>query len=119
VLLLLGLAAPAAAQQPDTTRDVRVDVSRLPINLRRIERELRSMAIREERDGLNLRYQVEVFGRLPAVTFFTPEDNLAVGPVPYGGPTHRDMIEHVTPQEFRSPVMDFGSLFKWLGAKVK
>ena len=44
---------------------------------------------------------------------------VATAAVPYGAPTHREMIEHVTPQEYRSPVMDFNALFKWLADKAK
>jgi hypothetical protein len=29
------------------------------------------------------------------------------------------MIDHITPPEFRSPVMDFNSLFRWLADKTK
>ena len=115
--LLCGVAFPAGAQQRD--RAPEVDVSRLPLDLERIERQLRSASVREDRDGLNLRYQVEVFGRAPAIELFTREDNLTSGPVPYGAPTHREMVDHVTPQEFRSPVMDFNALFRWLSEKAK
>ena len=110
-VVLSGVAGTAMAQQ--------VDVSRLPLDLVRIERQLRQSSITEERDGLNLRYQVEVFGRAPEIRLFSPEDNLRTGPVPYGAPTHREIIEHITPREFRSPVMDFNSLIRWLADKAK
>jgi hypothetical protein len=124
VVLWLGLVGPASAQQRTEQdappRDAAVDVSRLPLDLRRIHRELRQSAtVSEERDGLSLRYQIEVFGLAPEIRLFTPEDNLTTGPVPYGAPTHQEFIEHVTPKEFRSPVMDFNSLFKWLAEKAK
>ncbi len=125
--LLLGLAHGAGAQTtggntvppaaPDT--GVQVDVSRLPINLARIQRQLRLSEIREERDGLNLRYFVDVYAKAPALQFFTKEDNLMYGPVPYGGPTHKQILEVITPQEHRSPVMDFSSVFRWLADKSK
>ncbi|HEY6360232.1 MAG TPA: hypothetical protein VIX63_03970 [Vicinamibacterales bacterium] len=121
-VLLLGLADSASAQQgPDRAQaaSIQVDVSRLPLNLERIQRELRQSTLTEERDSLKLRYQIEVFGRAPEIRFFTPEDNLTTGPVPYGAPTHQEMIQHVTPQEYRSPVMDFSSLFRWLAQKAK
>ena len=47
--VMLWLASAAGAQ---TT----VDVSRLPIDVERIQRELQQSTIREEHDGLNLRY---------------------------------------------------------------
>jgi hypothetical protein len=106
------LALPAAAQ--DT-----VDVGKLPVNLERIQRQLQQTSVREERDGLNLRYVVDVFGRAPQIELFTKEENLKDGPVPYGAPTHRQMIEQITPQEYRAPAADFGALFRWLADKAK
>ena len=111
-LLSSALALPAAAQ--DT-----VDVGKLPVNLDRIQRQLQQTSVREERDGLNLRYVVDVFGRAPQIELFTKQENLKDGPVPYGAPTHRQMIEQITPQEYRAPAADFGALFRWLADKAK
>ena len=111
-MVLLGAAGSAGAQQ--------VDVSRLPINIERIRRELTvALSDHEQREGLNLHYQIEVFGRAPAIKLFTAADNLKNGPVPYGAPTHREMVDQMTPQEFRAPIMDFSALFKWLADKTK
>ncbi len=111
-MLCIVAVGPAAAQT--------IDVSRLPIDMDRIRRELRqAVPDRVQQDGLNLRYQIEVFGRAPAITLFTAADNLTNGPVPYGAPTHRDILEQITPREFRAPVMDFTALFKWLAGKTK
>ena len=112
VLVGVGLQARPDAQEA-------VDVSRLPLNLDRIQRGLRQSAIREERQGLNLRYVVEVYGQAPPFVLFGPEDNLVHGPVPYGAPTHKDMIEHVTPKEYRAPAADFSALVRWLAERTK
>jgi hypothetical protein len=96
-----------------------VDVGKLPVNLDRIQRQLQQATVREERDGLKLRYVVDVYGRAPQIELFTKQDNLESGPVPYGAPTHRQMIEAVTPQEYRAPAADFSSLFRWLADKAK
>ena len=122
--LALGLGVPAMAQQrrervQPVAVQTTIDVSRLPVNLQRIQRELRQSTVTEHRDGLNLRYQVEVFGRAPEVRLFTPEDNLRTGPVPYGAPTHQDIIRHITPKEFSSPAMDLSALARWLAEKAK
>jgi len=111
-LLSFTLALPAAAQS-------RVDVGKLPIDLERIQRQLQQGAVREERDGLNLRYVVDVYGQAPRIELFAPAPNVMTGPSPYGAPTHRQMIEMVTPQEHRAPAADFGSLFRWLADKAK
>lgn len=124
-LALFGFAPSVSAQQASTgperdgsapvTQQARVNVDRLPVNLQRIQRQLaQSTREREERDGVNLKYMIEVFGQAPPIELFTPEDNLRNGPVPYGAPTHREMLYMITPQEFRSPAMDFSGLFRWL-----
>ena len=115
-LMLPGLTAPAAAQLPQPTgtsgrgvdrvvATTTIDVSRLPVDLRRIEREFRQTTIREERDGLNLRYFVDVYAKAPPIVLFTREDNLLSGPVPYGAPTHYEMLEMMTPREFRGSTL--------------
>ena len=93
-------AAPAASSTPVATTGS-VDVSRLPINIARIQREFRAAEIREQHQGLNLRYFVEVFAPAPPLVFLKKEDNLMYGPVPYGAPTHRDMLWMLTPPAHR------------------
>jgi hypothetical protein len=118
VVLLLAAAVPAAAQDGvDVER--RVDVDRLPLDLNRIQRELRQSTEHVTRDGLNLRYVLQIYGAAPRLELFTKEDNLVNGPVPYGGPTHRQMLEVMTPQEFRAPIMDFSALMRWLADRNK
>lgn len=101
-------ASPAESVAPA------LDVDRLPINLGRIQRQLYRATIRDEHEGLNLRYFVDVFAPAPPIRLFTRQDNLLWGPAPYGAPTHRDMLDLVTPREFRSPPMDFSALVRWL-----
>ena len=113
VVALNTPAAPAAATAPA------IDVSRLPIDLRRIEKGFRQTTIREERDGLNLRYFVDVYAKAPNIVLFTREDNLFYGPVPYGGPTHSEMLRMITPQEHSAPAANVGNLFRWLSGNKK
>jgi hypothetical protein len=96
-----------------------IDVSRLPINLSRIQRQLRQSSVRDESAGLRLRYIVDVYGQAPRIELFTKQDNLLNGPVPYGGPTHQDLLQVITPQEHRAPAANFGNLFRWLSDKAK
>jgi len=111
-LLVLGAAHAASAQQTS------VDVKRLPVDLNKLTRDLRQTAASESHNGLHIRYTVDVYGQAPRVEFFTKQDNLKSGPVPYGAPSHREMIEHVTPIEYRPPVMDFSALLRWLSDKT-
>jgi len=111
-LLVLGAAHAASAQQAS------VDVKRLPVDLNKLTRELRQTPATESHNGLHIRYTVDVYGQAPRIEFFTKQDNLKDGPVPYGAPSHREMIEHVTPIEYRPPVMDFSALLRWLSDKT-
>jgi hypothetical protein len=89
VAAVVGLSAAAlsgpsvfAQQQPpaDATRSGAqapppasgVDVTRLPLDLQRIERQLRKTREREEFDGMRLRYFVDVFGQSPRIELFAP-----------------------------------------------
>jgi len=107
----------AADGQPSAGSQI--DVSRLPINIERIHRQLRQTTVREERDGLNLRYIVDVYGQAPRLELFTKKDNLREGAVPYGAPTHQDMLNVMTPQEYRAPAADFTSLLRWFSGNKK
>jgi hypothetical protein len=109
-----GGSAPAAKPAEST-----VDVSRLPINLDRIQRQLRQSTVRDESDGLRLRYVVDVFGQAPRIELFGGSQNSLTGPAPYGAPTHQDMLQIMTPQEFSAPAANFGNLFRWLADKAK
>lgn len=123
-LLVFGLAHAAAAQQPASTPPEsdapRVDVTRLPINLNRINRGLQQTSERAERDGLRIRYSIDVYGTAPRIQVVDPtRDNLLTGPVPYGAPTHREMLQIMTPQEYRAPVADFSALMRWIQDRSK
>ena len=112
LMIIFGAASTATAQQSS------VDVKRLPLDLGKITKELRQSSETENHNGLRLRYRVDVYGEAPRIELFTKQDNLANGPVPYGAPTHREMIEHVTPIEYRAPYADLSNLLRWLKDKA-
>jgi len=125
-LLISGLAPVASAQQPPagvpaaTAAAPSVDVSRLGLDLARINRGLQQAASASDATGLNLRYVIDVYGKAPRLDVLDPKrDNLRYGPVPYGAPTHQQMLDVMTPPEFRAPVMDFNALMRWLSDKSK
>jgi hypothetical protein len=128
--LVLGLAAHAAAQAPEPVPAPAASApAALPaastqneqygLNLSRIQRGLRRSAERQDYDGLNLRYYVSVYAPAPSIRLFGKQDNLVFGPAPYGGPTHRDMMQIMTPQEFSAPAADLNSLSRWFTNKSK
>ena len=84
-----------------------------------IQRQLRQSTVRDESDGLRLRYVVDVFGQAPRIELFGGRENALTGPAPYGAPTHQDMLQIMTPQEFSAPAANFGNLFRWLSDKAK
>src|ERR1051325_5122579 len=93
-LLVFGAAHAASAQQST------VAVKRLPIDLSKVTAQLRQSAATESHNLLHIRYTVDVYGQAPRIQLFTKQDNLVSGPVPYGAPSHREFIEHNTPQEY-------------------
>jgi hypothetical protein len=123
-LLVVGLAAGANAQTTESSAQPAPPATPEPtqqygLNLARIQRGLQKSAERQDYDGLNLRFYVNVYAPAPPIKLFTPLDNLLYGPSPYGAPTHRDMMNLMTPQEFSAPAADFSGLARWLANKAK
>ena len=114
LLLVLGLASPALAQDPASAQDPPappIDATKLGVDLTRIEKGLRIAATRDKevRDGLRLEFSIQVFGQAPKLDILQGID-LVNGAVPGTAPTHRQFIEHVTPQIYRQPGVDFFGL---------
>jgi hypothetical protein len=114
-VLAVSLAAaplPALAQaQPQTAPTdpaPAINPEALGVSVSRIQRRLAadSRARTEGNTPLKLEYRVDVFGTAPALRFFAGQD-LRFGGVPSSAPTHADMLYMWTPQEFRSPRVDF------------
>jgi hypothetical protein len=117
-LLIGGLVTPALAQNQDPPRaNATIDVSRLGIDVSRIHRQLQQSESRPRTRGLNLQYYIDVYGSKPALQLFATPKEAMEGPVPFGEPTHQEMRNIMTPQEFRAPAMDFSALIRWLADK--
>jgi len=102
-------AQPAASSSTTTTSES----AQLPVSLDRIQRALAAPAPLELKEQHPI-FRLEVFGRKP-----TLEDVLGekfwFGPTPYGGMTHREFMDMVTPKE----AQPFGSVTgKYLVADV-
>lgn len=96
----------------------------IPVSLDRIRRGLAAQPrTREVRNNLRLEYYVDVFGKSPDLQLFAPEMNLTNAPVMYGGMTHQEFLQVVTPEEFRAPAADISgaiaALIKWAAEKKK
>ena len=127
---VFGVAWPALAQetqpppQPHSAAEIYIDPTKLGISLERIQKGLRIAEAREQRkeDGLRLEYNVQVFGAAPRIDVLSGFD-LFNGQVPGSAPTHREFIEYVTPQIYRTPTMPVSAFAamaaKWIYDKSK
>ena len=121
-LLLVAIFAVPSATLAQTPA---VDAAKMGVSLDRIKRELvqaQQAAEQSSSDGpLKLTFTVQVVGEAPRYNLL--EDFPLVGPVPYGAPTHQEVLDFLTPQEYRSPVMPISAIAglaaKWLFERSK
>ena len=124
-LLVAGLTAGVSAQAPEPVpgsapaSTASSSNTQFGLNLTRIQRGLRKSTERQDYDGLNLRYYVNVFAPAPPINLFTKQDNIAFGLAPYGGPTHGEIMRLITPQEHSAPAADFSGIARWFSSKGK
>jgi hypothetical protein len=106
LLIVAIFALPAGAFAQDGQS---LDASKMGVDLSRIKRELvEATTVDETEDPLRPRFRVEVVGIAPRIDFL--EGFSLEGAVPYGPPTHGEVLHMLTPQEFRSPAVPFSSL---------
>ena len=111
-LLVFAVSAPAVAAQEVAAEPL--PAVELPVNLERLKRKLATLpATDEARSILKLNFYLEVYARAPRNNPLLGFD-LHTGPVPFGGPSHADMRDLWTPEEFSAPVADLGSLLGWI-----
>jgi hypothetical protein len=109
IALICGLASVARAQQPEeqpaaspaatngSATAPGIDPDALPVNIARIQRRLsRPAAIKT--DSSRTVFRVEVFGRNPTIEEILGP-NWKKGPTPYGGMTHQEFLNIVTPKD--------------------
>ena len=73
---------------------------------------------------LKLTAYVDVVGRAPTIRLFgsdprSVKEQFTSRAVPFGAPTHQDIIRLVTPPEFRTPPMDLTALINWLSQQFQ
>ncbi len=123
--LLLSLSSPVGAQDAEpalpTQADSQIDATKLGVSLERIRRGLRVTESREKQPqagaALRLEFQVQVYGMAPKIEILKGVD-LFNGPVPGSAPTHRQFIDFVTPQIYRTPVMPLSALAGWAAVQL-
>jgi hypothetical protein len=120
LVVLAGISLPAQAQSPQPAQPphsadtIYIDPTKLGVSLERIQKGLRIAEAREQSktDGLRLEYTVQVFGTAPRIDVLSGFD-LFNGIVPDSAPTHREFINQVTPQIYRTPTMPVSMFAVW------
>ena len=114
VALAAGLGAPAAAagQEAESATDpAALAALDLPVSFSRIKSRMAEVPeLGETRGQLRLNYRINVYGRAPAIEFLQNFIVLDTAPAAYGGPTHAEMIEMMTPKEWRPRAISSGNL---------
>ena len=101
-VLAFGVA-PAAAQAPTGGAGpaVILNAEEFPVSLERIKRRMARLPKTDrQRDFLRLSYYIDVYGRAPKIDLIQGFD-VHTGPIPYGSPTHSEMVNAMTPREWR------------------
>lgn len=129
VLLIVGVAGRAWAQQPadppppddkqPAAETATVDATKLGISISRIRQ---GLFIKEStrRDGLSplhLEFQVQVYGQAPKIDVLKGAD-LFGGQVPGSAPTHNQMIDFWTPQQYSAPALPVSALMFWFADQM-
>jgi hypothetical protein len=126
LIVLLASAVAASAQQtqaeppaPEAPPAATIDATKLGVSLSRIEKGLRVQPSTETQSGnaIRLNFQVQVYGTAPRIDLFKDFDPVG-GPDRYGAPSHSQMVQYWTPQEFSSPVMPISAIAWALGKYV-
>lgn len=101
-------SAPAADPQPA------IDATKLGVSLARIRKGLRTAESKEKdtRDGLRIEFQIQVYGQAPRIELLKGVD-LVHGAVPGTAPSHRDVVDFLTPQMYRTPALPVSALATW------
>ena len=113
---LLLLAVPAAAQdsQPPQGPDD-IDATKMGVSIERIQKGLRMAETTEQRrteSPLRLSFQIQVYGQAPKIDVLKDVD-LLDGRVPNSPPTHKDVVEFLTPPMFRTPALPISAFLGW------
>lgn len=115
---MLSSAALAQSADPPSSSTT-IDPNKLGISVERIQRELtaRQFDSSPSSGGLRINYRVEVYGQAPRIDVLGDFD-VFNGQVPGSGPTHRDFLDQVTPQEYRAPAASISNVLFWAAQKL-
>jgi hypothetical protein len=88
--------APPHAQTPPPSAES------MGVSLKNIRRQVPEASVSQQPAGSGLRYDffVDVFGKRPAIDFFKDFDLSTKGSIRWGGVTHQEILNAVTPYPF-------------------
>jgi hypothetical protein len=92
-----GTSPASPAPATSTAASPVQDAAQLPVSLDRIQRALAGPAPLELKEQHPI-FRLEVFGRKPTLEDLLGE-KFWLGPAPYGGMTHKEFLDMVTPKE--------------------
>ena len=113
-ILIACLATPCPAQDAPPQPEPAIDVTKLGVSMKRIQQGLFIAEARDKQggDAMHLEFNVQVYGQSPKIEVLKGID-LFNGAVPGTAPSHRQVIEHLTPQIYRTPTMPISALAMW------
>ena len=124
LLLVLSVSAPAWAQDSEAKpapadQPATIDATKLGVSLARIQKGLRVSETQQKQTTtpLRLEFAVQVYGFAPRIDLLKDVDILH-GDAPNSAPTHRQIIEFLTPQIYRQPAAPISALAWWAGMKM-
>ena len=124
LLLVLSVSAPAWAQDSEAKpapadQPATIDATKLGVSLARIQKGLRVSETQQKQTTtpLRLEFAVQVYGFAPRIDLLKDVDILN-GDAPDSAPTHRQVIEFLTPQIYRRPAAPISALAGWAGMKM-
>jgi hypothetical protein len=105
-----GLRAQQSAAQPAKSpaqpqaQSAPTSADAMGVSLKNIRRQVKQEPGTPKASGTGLRYDffVDVWGKRPAINFFKDYDLSTGGTVRWGGVTHQEILNAVTPYNFRA-----------------
>ncbi len=109
-------AIDARAQTAD---DAPLAAEEIPISYDRVRRQL-DRALQAPNAGRRLRLNdyVTVYARLPALDLIENTFDLSEGPIPHGAPTRIEMLNAMTPREWRSQGVNLSNVIGWTVRRI-
>ncbi len=103
VVVVAVLLAPSALAQQGSPQATQPTPDSMGVSLKQIRQQLKDVPPLPPAPGTGLRYEfyVNVFGTRPPIQFFKDFDLSTVGPVKWGGVTHQEILNAVTPFPFQ------------------